>query len=350
MYNWKKTILHQSETMERAIEVLNKEALRIVMVVNKDNSLVGTITDGDIRRSLISGLTLSSKLKEFMFTSPTVVKNNCDRSEILEIMNELDLLQIPVVDNNKCVVGLETMQGMHNKKKLDNVVVLMAGGFGKRLSPLTDKTPKPLLKVGDQPILEDILKHLISAGFHNFYISTHYKAEMLRDYFGDGEKWNVSIKYTYEKFPLGTAGALGLLPKNLSKNPILMMNGDLLTKIDLRELLSFHKEEKALATICVRKYGLQVPYGVIESKASRVTKIIEKPIHNFFINAGIYILNPSLLEFIGKDQYIDMPDLLEQQISNGKQVNLFPIHEEWMDIGHIETFKKARDDAQNKKE
>jgi dTDP-glucose pyrophosphorylase/predicted transcriptional regulator len=346
MYNWKKTILGHSETMQRAIEVLNEEALRIVMVVNDEKVLVGTITDGDIRRAIINGKSISTKLNEFMYKDPAVVSNSYSSIQILDKMKEIDVLQMPVVDSNNHVVGLETIQGLLTEKKIDNVVVLMAGGFGKRMAPLTNEIPKPLLKVGETPILENILKQFIKEGFHNFYISTHYKAEMLREYFGNGDKWNVSIKYIFEESPLGTAGALGLLPDQLTQKPLILMNADLLTKINFKELLNFHITEQGKATMCVRKYDFQVPYGVIESNGIKVEKISEKPVHSFFINAGIYVLNPLLLDLIDGTQNIDMPNLLGSIINTNEKVNMFPIHEYWLDIGLREHFDKAQKDVQ----
>jgi NDP-sugar pyrophosphorylase family protein len=223
----------------------------------------------------------------------------------------------------------------------------MAGGFGKRLQPLTDNVPKPLLKVGKNPILENILIQFIEAGFHNFYISTHYKAEMVREYFGDGGNWGIKIRYIHENKPLGTAGGLGLLPNNLPKLPILVMNGDLLTKIDFSELLNFHLQEKGDATMCVREYDFQVPYGVVKTEELRIISIEEKPVQRFFVNAGVYVLNSSILESIDGINYLDMPQLLEGVIENCGQVNMFPVHEYWLDIGQIEQFNQAQQDISN---
>jgi NDP-sugar pyrophosphorylase family protein len=220
----------------------------------------------------------------------------------------------------------------------------MAGGFGKRLKPLTDSTPKPLLKVGNKPILENILEQFIATGFHKFYISTHYKAEMVREYFGDGSNWNVSIEYIHEETPLGTAGGLGLLPNNLTKLPILVMNGDLLTKVNFEQLLNFHLQEGGAATMCVREYDFQVPYGVIKADGRRIISIQEKPIQSFFVNAGIYVLNPSILDAVDGKNYLDMTQLLEDKIENDEQVNLFPIHEYWLDIGGSKQFDRAQKD------
>ena len=345
MHNWKKAILKQDNTMEMAIKILNQESLRIVMVVDQDERLVGTITDGDIRRGLIKQLSLNAELSEFMFRNPTVASLKDSKSSILAIMKKLDLLQIPIIDDDRKVVGLETLQHLLEKNRFNNPILLMAGGFGKRLTPITNDIPKPLLKVGAKPILENIIEEFIDAGFHNFYISTHYKADMVQEYFGDGSDWGVSIQYVYEEKPLGTAGSLGLLPSDLPKLPILVMNGDLLTKLDFEKLLNFHLQEGADATMCVREYDFQVPYGVINNDGKYVTSIEEKPTHRFFINAGIYVLNPSILDSIDGKSYLDMPQLLERKIKDSNKVNMFPVHEYWLDIGQIEQLHQAQKDV-----
>jgi dTDP-glucose pyrophosphorylase/predicted transcriptional regulator len=346
MHNWKKIILRQTDTMQTAIRSLEEESLRFVMVVDDYERLVGTVTDGDIRRGLIKQLSMNVKLDEIMHRKPTVASISDDKSFILAKMKRLDLLQIPIVDNDGRVFGLETLHHLLEKNKFDNPVFLMAGGFGKRLSSLTNDTPKPLLRVGKKPILENILNQFISAGFHNFYISIYYKADMLQKYFGDGSDWGVSIKYVREKKPLGTAGSLGLLPNDLPKLPILMMNGDLLTKVCFEELLSFHLQEDGDATMCVREYDFQVPYGVIKANGSHITNITEKPIHRFFVNAGVYVLNHSILDLVNGEDYMDMPQLLEKKIKDSGQVNMFPVHEYWLDIGQKEQFDQAQQDIE----
>ena len=345
MHNWNKATLKQDNTMEMAIKILNQESLRIVMVVDQDERLVGTITDGDIRRGLIKQLSLNAELSEFMFRNPTVASLKDSKSSILAIMKKLDLLQIPIIDDDRKVVGLETLQHLLEKNRFNNPILLMAGGFGKRLTPITNDIPKPLLKVGTKPILENIIEEFIDAGFHNFYISTHYKADMVQEYFGDGSDWGVSIQYVYEEKPLGTAGSLGLLPSDLPKLPILVMNGDLLTKLDFEKLLNFHLREGADATMCVREYDFQVPYGVINNDGKYVTSIEEKPTHRFFINAGIYVLNPSILDSIDGKSYLDMPQLLERKIKDSNKVNMFPVHEYWLDIGQTEQLLQAQKDV-----
>ena len=328
--------------MQRAIGVLNVESLQIALVVNNADQLIGTITDGDIRRGLLKHYRLDTPVIDFMFTSPTLASVNETKEEVLEKMNKAGILQIPIVDENNQIVGLETLQHLLEKKRLDNPVFLMAGGFGTRLQPLTNHTPKPLLTVGNKPILETILDQFIEVGFHNFYISTHYKADMVREHFGDGGNWDVTINYIHESKPLGTAGALGLLPNDLPDMPILMMNGDLLTKVDFSDLLKFHLESGGEATMCVREYDFQVPYGVVTANDHKVASIVEKPIHKFFVNAGIYVLSPQLISRVDGNSYLDMPHMLQERIDVDGQVNMFPVHEYWLDIGQMEQFETAQ--------
>jgi NDP-sugar pyrophosphorylase family protein len=301
------------------------------------------VTDGDIRRALINGVALSHLISEVMSTTPTVADFSTPKDHLLELMNVKQLNSIPILDDG-VVVGLETIHHITQRGKYDNPVFLMAGGFGTRLKPLTDNCPKPLLKVGDKPILETVLLSFIKSGFHNFYISTHYLPEMIKEYFGDGEKWGVSINYVYEETPLGTGGALGLLPKDLPELPVIMMNGDVLTKVDIEALLAFHNENDANATMCVREYEYQVPFGVIESEGYKIKSMVEKPMQRFHVNAGIYVVGRKIIEQVNNNEVVDMPTLLERYLD--KSVLMFPFHEYWLDIGRIDDFNRAQIDIQ----
>jgi len=340
MKNWKNTLLSPEDTVSSAIETLNFSGMRIVLVVDKDNNLLGTITDGDIRRALIKRVEMDSPIKHIMNKSPSTASISNGREFIISEMIKRNLLSMPILDSKK-VVGLETLQYFFEKKRHNNPVFIMAGGLGTRLRPLTEKKPKPLLNVGNNPILETIITQFIDSGFHIFYISVHYKAEMIRDYFGDGSDWGVTIKYIHENTPLGTAGSLGLLPKNIFKLPIIMMNGDLLTKVNFENLLNFYHDNNCLATMCVREYDFQVPYGVVDVNERHITKIIEKPVQKFFVNAGIYVISPELINCIDGALYLDMTDFLQTHIDKGSKVSVFPIHEYWLDIGRMEEYEKA---------
>jgi dTDP-glucose pyrophosphorylase len=341
---WSKILLKPEDTLETAINILQTSGARIALVVNDNGKLIGTITDGDIRRALIKHEAMGSAVTNLMNGHPTTVLRSEKRDDIIAKMKKLNFLHIPIVDEQGILKGLETLHNFFEDTVYDNTVFLLAGGFGTRLYPLTKTTPKPLLKVGDQPILETIIRQLIDAGFHNFVISTHYKSEMIRKHFGDGSKWGVNLQYVQEDFPLGTAGSLGLLPKEMTKLPVLIMNGDLLTKINFENLMTFHNEQGGIATMCVKKYDFQVPYGVIETDNHRIISIIEKPVHKFLVNAGIYVLNNSLVRKIDGKSYLDMPLLLENQIKKNEQVNIFPIHEYWLDIGQIDEYDRANID------
>ena len=343
-HNWKRILVSPLSNIQDVLKVIDNESLQLALVVDLDNRLLGTVTDGDIRRALINGVPLSHPIAEIMFTTPTAVDSSTSKDQLLELMNTKQLNSIPILDNG-IVVGLETIHHITEKAKYDNPVFLMAGGFGTRLKPLTDNCPKPLLKVGNKPILETVMLSFIKSGFSNFYISTHYLPEMIREYFGNGEKWNVSINYVYEDEPLGTGGALGLLPKDLPSLPIIMMNGDVLTKVNIERLLAFHNKHNASATMCVREYEYQVPFGVIESEGNNIKSMVEKPIQRFHVNAGIYVVSRAIIEQVKSNEVIDMPTLLERYLD--KDVLMFPFYEYWLDIGRIDDFNRAQSDSLN---
>ena len=345
MKNWKTVAVLPDTPLETAIAALDKGALGIVLVTDPDDVLCGTLTDGDVRRALLRHKTMDTPVSEIMCAIPQVADLDWSREKLLAAMESSRLLQLPVVDAARRVVGIETLHDMLGRRRLDNPVFLMAGGLGKRLYPLTQDCPKPMLKVGDKPILELILQGFADAGFHRVYISTHYLPEVIRDHFGDGRRWNVSIQYVHEDAPLGTGGALGLLPHDEIDQPIFLMNGDLLTRVDYRSLLDFHERHEGSATLCVREYEHQIPYGVIQSAGNRVTEIIEKPVQRHFINAGIYMLSPELVRRVAPGERIDMPTLLEREIGAGRDVNIFPVHEYWLDIGRMDDFQRAQDEV-----
>jgi NDP-sugar pyrophosphorylase family protein len=220
----------------------------------------------------------------------------------------------------------------------------MAGGFGTRLRPLTDNCPKPMLKVGDKPILEILIQYFKKLGFHNFYISTHYLPEIIQNHFGNGSKYDISIVYVHEETPLGTGGALGLLPDNMPDLPLIMINGDVLTNIDFTKVLAFHNKHRAAATMCVREYEYQIPYGVIKGEGHKVTSMEEKPVQRFLVNAGIYVVGKEIVRSVSRNERIDMPSLLERHIRKGLDILKFPIHEYWLDIGRMADYDRARAD------
>ncbi|MEZ8353630.1 nucleotidyltransferase family protein [Vibrio splendidus] len=342
---WQKTLIPESSTIKQALEIINSEALRVAVVVDQKQKLLGMISDGDIRRGLLNDLTLSDSVVKVMNTSPITAKFGASKESLVELMEQKQILSVPLIDQDGRIVGLETLHSALSKDRYKNPVFIMAGGFGTRLRPLTDNCPKPMLKVGDKPILETVIKSFIKAGFNNFYISTHYMPEQIHQHFGDGSDLGVSISYVHEDAPLGTGGALGLLPDSIPRDlPLIMINGDVLTKVDFQRLLNFHIENDADATMCVREYDYQIPYGVINGEGNKITSMVEKPIQRFFVNAGIYVVSPRVIQSVEKNQKIDMPTLLEQHMEERQKVLMFPIHEYWLDIGRMDDFKRAQMD------
>ena len=339
---WQKALISESEDVRAVTELLTNNSLRIVLVVDEDKKLLGTVTDGDIRRALMAGHDMASPVTVIMQENPTVLIEGESRSKGLQLLRDRDLLHLPIVDSNGAVVGLETVQDFLYQSRRTNTVLLMAGGFGRRLYPLTRDVPKPMLPVGEKPILQVILERLIQAGLSHFFIAVHYHSDQVRSHFGDGSQWGVDIQYIEEKRPLGTAGALGLLDPCVVNPPLLMMNGDLLTGLDFGQLLDFHNEHHASATVCVREHDVQVPYGVVQGDGIRVLDIFEKPVKKFFINAGIYVLERDMLSCCSGDEVEDMPNLLRRVIDEGGNVNMFPVHEYWLDIGRAEDYERAQ--------
>lgn len=342
-HNWKNILISLDNTIREALEVINNEMLRIALVTDSEQHLVGVVTDGDIRRGLLEGCTLQDQVKRIINYEFVSAPVESTKEQLLDLMYKKDVTSIPLLKNGT-VVGLETLHHALEKPKLDNPVFILAGGFGRRLHPLTDSCPKPMLHVGDKPILETVLQSFIKAGFVNFYFATHFMPEKIQEHFGDGRKWNIKIEYIYEDTPLGTGGALGLIPDSVPDLPLIVMNGDILTKVNFERLLSFHNENQAHATMCVREYDYQIPFGVVNGENGEIVDMVEKPTYQHFVNAGIYVINPEIVRSVQRNQRIDMPTLLEQQISSNKRVLMFPIHEYWLDIGRMDDFKKAQAD------
>lgn len=343
-HNWKDILISPDMTMEETISIIDKGALKLALVVDEQMQLLGIVGDGDIRRALIRHISMDSPISEVMNVSPMVVEVGMSQARLLNLMKSKGLLAIPIV-NKRELVGLETLQKILTKKSYDNPVFLMAGGFGTRLKPLTDTCPKPLLKLGEKPILETILESFINVGFHQFYISTHFMPEAIREHFGDGSHWGVDIHYVHEEEPLGTGGSLGLLPKDLPDLPLIMMNGDVLTKIDFEELLNYHNTESPTCTMCVREDEYKIPYGVVEAQGSKITSLVEKPTQKYFINAGVYVVSRELVRSVSTNQKVDMTDLIEQSINKAEYVAMFPVHEYWLDIGKMVDFYQAQKDV-----
>ncbi|OGR20666.1 MAG: alcohol dehydrogenase [Desulfobacula sp. RIFOXYA12_FULL_46_16] len=344
MKDWKKTLVGPETSIKETIAVIDKSALQIAVVVDADNKLLGTVTDGDIRRGILKGISLEEPVKRIFYVSPLTASIDDDPKTMHRIMKEQLINQLPIVDHDGRVVELMFLRDILKEKKNKNPVVLMAGGLGTRLRPLTEDCPKPLLKVGGTPLLETILEGFINKGFDTFYISVNYRADMIEKYFGDGSKWGVSIEYLRETQRLGTAGSIKLLPEKPSL-PFIVMNGDLLTKVDFKQLLEFHinnnKLSNAMATMCVREYNMQVPYGVIKQEGNRLVRLDEKPVQRFFVNGGIYVFQPDMIDLIPDGQYFDMTHMFDKMMEKDYKTVVFQIREYWMDIGHKRDFETA---------
>lgn len=345
--DWKKTMILPRASVRDAMQIMDKSALQIAFVVDGENRLLGAVTDGDVRRSILRGEELSAPVERIMNEHPIIARQGMERAAIFRLMTTHGVQQIPLLDGEGRLAGLVQMEELLCHSRRDNAVVLMAGGLGTRLRPLTDKIPKPLLKVGAKPILETILESFLEAGFHRFYFAVNYKSQMIEDYFGDGSRFGAEIEYLHEKKRMGTAGALYFLPK-LPDEPIIVMNGDLLTKVDFGEMLDYHVEQNAVATMAVREYNYQVPYGVIDFDGDRIQAIREKPSYSFFVNAGIYVLSPEAAARVDKEEFFDMPQLFDALLADGKKTTAYPIREYWLDIGRMDDFERAQEEYGDK--
>lgn len=342
--HWHDLTISPTTTLQTTIKIIDQGGVACALVVNERQQFIGIVTDGDIRRALIDGISLTETVADVMNTSPKVGALTDSKQQRIAKMEQHRLFQLPIVDAGGKLLGLETLQELYKHPQHANPVFIMAGGFGRRLHPYTDTCPKPMLHVGGRPILETIIENFAQAGFKHFYIAVHYLSQQIKDHFGDGSNWGVEITYLEEHEPLGTAGALGLLPDHIPDLPMIIMNGDILTQIDFPRLLNFHNDNQAVATLCVRNYEHQVPFGVVELNHKRVTGIVEKPIHTCFTSAGVYVLNAALIKTIRADKRLDMPDLLNQQIQDNALVTMFPVHDYWLDIGQKTDFLRAQGD------
>ena len=341
MNDWKKVVVGPQTPLRAAIELIDASSLQVALVLDDAGGLLGVLTDGDVRRALLRGDSLDIAVSRVMNPHATTVPAGTSREEMLALMRRHAFHHLPMVDEGGRPVGLATLDELIGASRKPNPVVLMAGGLGTRLHPLTQDIPKPLLAVSGKPILETILESFIEQGFYRFHISVNYKAEMIVDHFGDGARWGVEITYLHETMRLGTAGALSLLTEKPS-DPLIVMNGDLLTKVDFGSLLDFHREHKTGATMAVREYTHQVPYGVVRFDGTTVSSIEEKPVQSHFVSAGIYALSPQALAHLPRNVYFDMPELFERLIATGEGVSAYPLREYWLDIGRLEEFEQAQ--------
>lgn len=341
---YKDAVLRRENTIFEAIKIIDQAASQIVMIVDDYECLIGTVTDGDIRRGILEGISLEKPVEMVMNKNPRVLYKNSSRQEQLDLMTTHKIHQLPIIDQNRKIINLVQLDeliaadaALHK----DNWVVLMLGGMGTRLLPFTETVPKPMIEVGGKPLLETIVTNLSAQGFKNFYFAVNYKAEVIKSHFGEGTDFGVNIVYLQETKRMGTAGALSLIPKR-PNGSLIIMNGDILTTNNFSHLVSFHQQTQAMATMCVREYQQQVPYGVVQTKGTKLDAIVEKPSQTYFVNAGIYVLDPQVLDYVAENEYLDMPDLFKKLEEAGKESTVFPIREYWRDIGSLDDLELGR--------
>lgn len=335
-------------TVVRHIDSNRKGA---VVVIGPDHELVGVVTDGDIRRAVLSGfsldqpvMTLVERRSKELYPIPLFLPIDSTPEAQIALMQEHKIRHLPLVGSSGRVVDLIVIEDLLAEPGLPLRAVVMAGGFGKRLWPLTETLPKPMLPVNGKPMMQRLVEQLRDAGIHNLHVTTHYKPEVIRNHFGDGGSFGVEIEYFHESRPLGTAGALGLMPRPV--DPILVVNGDVLTSANFKAMLHFHEENQAALTMGVSPFETPIPYGVVQLDGSNVTAIAEKPVHRCFINAGIYLLSPEVFEYVPNDgRAFDMPDLVKLLLGAKRRVISFPIREYWLDVGLLQNYEKAQVDS-----
>ena len=335
--------LRETSTVRDALEKLEVCDAKILIVQDLEGKILGVVTDGDMRRGLLKGVSPKDSVTVVMNTKPHVFPANVDRETILNLMRAEKILQAILVDDGK-VVGIETIDSLTSPLKRENRIIIMAGGLGTRLHPLTKNCPKPLIEVAGKPVIEWIIEKCIGQGFYKFYVSVNYLSSKVIDYLGDGSRFGADISYLHEEEKLGTAGALGLI-KEKQELPLIVINGDILTTLDFNNLLRFHEEHKSDATMVVRISETQIPYGVVYADDHKLSKIVEKPIQQHMISAGIYVIEQSVLDYIEHGVYVDMPEVFNKIIDNNMCATIFPVGDYWIDIGRMDDLEQARSDA-----
>ena len=332
--NWKKSLILENDIVFNAIKKLEKTGFQIVLVVNKKNELLGTLTDGDIRSGILKGFSLKIPVLKLTNKKPVTVKENTPKDIIDNLMTKNSIFQIPVVKNKKVI-------GLHLKKEknyqdnyINNYLFVMAGGKGKRLMPLTKNTPKPLLEYNKRPLIKNILIKARNEGFTNIAISINYLGNKIKRKLKEGKKFDLQIQYIEEKKVLGTAGALSFLKNKIIK-PIIVTNCDIITDLKYNHLLNYHKKKKADITVVVKEYQTKSAFGEVEIKNQKIKNIIEKPISLTYINAGIYVLSPSIMKYLKKNEKIDMNEFIDKMIMKNKKITPYPMTEKWADVSEI---------------
>ncbi len=330
-----------SSSLKYVLEVIDRTALQFVLVVKDDASLLGVVTDGDLRRAILKGDSLDAPVTSVMNSTPEVTVEGESKSSMIRRMKELNIHFLIKVNHDRHVLGIVHFTDLVTPDVRKNPVVIMAGGKGTRLGTLTQTCPKPMLTLGKKPILERIVENLIEHGFSEFYLSVNYLKEHIIDYFGDGERFGARIQYLHEEKPLDTAGSLSLLDP-LPKEPLLVMNGDIFTDLDFGELIDKHQKSGADCTLCLREMSYQVPFGVVDlASDGTVHAIREKPTTTYMANAGMYVLNPEVLSMVPKGEPYLMTTLMEKILSSGKKLASHIVDGLWIDVGRPEDFERA---------
>lgn len=354
MRDLEKILVNANSTIEEAMLAMENNGLGIVLVVDRSKQFLGTVTDGDIRRAILNRMPLDTQVHILVTNNKvhepgaTVAPHITTADKLLQTMNEKKIRHIPLLDEQGAVVDLAVLSELvGDPPPTPLAAVIMAGGMGKRMLPLTEHMPKPMLPLNNQPMLERIVEQLRRSGIKKIYISTNYKSEAIVNYFGDGKKFDVEIGYINEDKPLGTAGSLSLL--EATDDPILVINGDILTQLDFRSMFQFHRSHKAVLTVGLRFYEVNIPFGVIQTDDVKITDLIEKPNQSVTINAGIYLLEPEAHKAIPQGLYSDMTELINKLIKEGHHVIGFPIPEYWLDVGRPSDYRQANEDTMNGK-
>lgn len=341
-----KLCLPPSGSIRDALAVIERGSEGICLMVDENQRLLGTVTDGDIRRALLKGASLEDCVEPFARRQFTSVPVHASRAEVIDLMQARQLHQIPILDEEGRLKGLHLLHEILGSQPRPNWAVIMAGGKGTRLGELTKSTPKPMLKVAGRPILERLVLHLVGCGIRRIFISTNYLASIIEDHFGDGSRFGCRIDYLRENTeePLGTGGSLSLLPEQ-PEHPVFVCNGDLVTQVDVASLFDFHQEGSYLATIGVRNYAHEIPFGCLEVQDGRVNSIVEKPTVTQLINAGIYILSPEIIQRVPR-KFFPITELFDEAVRRQDRIGAFEIIDEWIDVGQREQLKQARGGAQ----
>ena len=333
-------LMPESGTIRDAMLVIDGNGREVVLVRDETESIVGLVTDGDIRRGLLAGLTLESRVtsvlvRDFHFVSP-----NIDRAAVLDLMKARMFRHVPVLDKDRRLVAIHFLHDLIGATPKQNIAVVMAGGKGTRLWPMTETIPKPMVEVAGRPMLERIVLHLVGHGVQRIFLALNYKAEVVERHFGDGAAFGCHIDYLRETMALGTGGALSLLPVR-PEHPLLVLNGDLISHFNVTALLAAHAGTNVAATIGIGLYEVQIPFGTVVEKAGRLVALEEKPKVSFRVSQGIYVLDPSTLEYVPRNQEFPITRLFDVLLRAKKVVRVFDFNNTWLDVGTPEDLRRA---------